>query len=310
MDEVIIDFHVHPKRGGKIVIDELVKEFDKYGVSKAVILGRESDPKNLEKPEIRNRLITLLLTSPSLAPVYGRNPEEILAFADRLGRGLARQTTNVEVAKCVNMHPDRIIGLGSIDLPKGEEHVKQKLKEIHQLGLKGIKLHPQTGFFNPAKSENLRIICEDFEKTKKMIMFHTGCMPGIWESPELSEYANPKYLEPLAEEFDVPLICAHFGSYSNLNPGIWFNEAVELCRKYDNTWCDISAVPYVLAEGAMVNKILDAKITDRVLFGSDYIDYIAFTIDTVKITPYLSEEEKLDVLGRNAKSLLKSVNAY
>jgi len=282
MNELIIDFHVHPKRGGKIVIDELVTEFDKYSISKAVILGRESDPKNLEKPEIRNRLITLLLTSPSLAPVYGRNPEEILKFAERLGRGLSRQTTNVEVAKCVNMYPDRIVGLGSIDLPKGEEHVKQKLKQIHRLGLKGIKLHPQTSFVNPAKSENLRLICEDFEKTKKMIMVHTGCMPGIWESPELSEFANPKYLEPLAEEFDVPLICARFGSYSNSNPG----------------------------KPAMVNKIVDAKIVNQVLFGSDYIDYIAFTIDTVKTTPYLSEEDKLDVLGRNAKRLLKSVNAY
>ena len=80
-------------------------------------------------------------------------------------------------------------------------------------------------------------------------------MPGIWESPVMSKDSNPKYLEPLAKEFDsIPFVLAHFGAYSGTTPGIWFNEAVELGEKYRNVWFDISAVPYVVTEKHLIEK--------------------------------------------------------
>jgi predicted TIM-barrel fold metal-dependent hydrolase len=47
--------------------------------------------------------------------------------------------------------------------------------------------------------------------------------------PILSKDANPKYLEPVVKEYDsVPFVLAHFGAYSSITPGIWFDEAVQL----------------------------------------------------------------------------------
>lgn len=309
MSDTVIDFHVHPKRGGKIVIDEIVNELDQWGVSRAVLLGRDSDPGDLDRPEIRNRIIIGLLTSPFSPPEYRRDPSQIDRLMAELKKRLARGTTNQEVAACVKDYPGRLVGLGSINLAKDEEYVRGKLREIDALGLRGIKLHPQNQFFNPSESETLRIVCEHFEEVGKMVMFHTGCMPGIWEIPELSQYANPKYLEAIAEDYEIPIVLAHFGSYSTLRPGIWFDEAIDLGRRHENVWFDVSAVPYVLTEEWMVREIRASNLIDRVLYGSDYIDYMGFTIDTIRSTGFLSEDEKAKILGLNAQVLLHRVGS-
>lgn len=103
-------------------------------------------------------------------------------------------------------------------------------------------------------------------------------MPGIWEVPELSRHANPKYLEPIEADYGLPIVIAHLGSYSTLNPWIWFDEAVDLGRRHGNVWFDISAVLYVLTEEWMV-----------------------------RTTGLPSKEEKTNVPGLNAQGLLDSL---
>lgn len=242
----IVDFHVHPKRGGIIVVDEIAAELDRWNISRAVLLGRDSDPNDLDRPEVKNRIVVSLLTSPFAPPEYRTDPTQIDLLMVEMKSRLARVTTNSEVAECLREYPNRFIGLGSINLTRGEDYVRDRLREVDDLGLMGIKLHPQNQFFNPSDSETLKVVCDHFESVRKMIMFHTGCMPGIWEIPELSEYANPKYLEPVAQGYTFPIVLAHFGSYSTLRPGIWFREAVDLGARYGNVWFDISAVPYVV----------------------------------------------------------------
>ena len=45
-------------------------------------------------------------------------------------------------------HPDRIIGFGRVDPRRGEEAVSE-IKRMHELGLKGVKLHPYVECFRP-----------------------------------------------------------------------------------------------------------------------------------------------------------------
>ncbi|MFB3890278.1 MAG: amidohydrolase family protein [Candidatus Bathyarchaeia archaeon] len=306
MDELIVDFHVHPKRRSMLVIDEILREMDEAGISKAVLLGKDTDPLDIERPEIRNKVISRYLGS-SLARMTGLDDaENIIEMIEKIRAGLSRSiTTNKEIADLVESHPGRFVGLGAINLSKDEEYVRGKLKEVESLELKGLKLHPIAYFFNPADSENLRIVCENFEKNGKILLFHTGCSPGYGEIPEVAVDANPKYLEQIAEEYNVPIVLAHSGFYSAEFPGIWFEEALELGRKHSNVSLEVSAVAFILDNEKLVGKVREAVGMDRVILGSDYLEYMKISVDIVKNSPYLTSDEKKNILGFNAARILK-----
>jgi predicted TIM-barrel fold metal-dependent hydrolase len=301
----IIDFHLHAKRKGRPVLDEILQEMDREGVAQAVLLGRDTDPRDLDDPAKRARVLTGLLASPS-AP---RGADDLAAVLTRIRGELSRTITNTETARYVAAHPRRFIGVGSINLSKSAAYVAAKLEEVFALRLTGMKFYPPTQFFNPAGNENLRFICQRLRKRRKLLVFHTGVMPGVWEDPLLSQDANPRHLAPVVDEFDeVPFVLAHFGAYSGTRPGIWFDEALALGARYRNVWYDLSAVPYVVTERRMIERARSTVGTDRILFGSDYLDYMGFTLEAVRGTPFLSEDEKRGILGGNARRLLRRVD--
>ncbi|MEM3785941.1 MAG: amidohydrolase family protein [Nitrososphaeria archaeon] len=299
----VIDVHVHPKRKNVLILDEILNLMDKFCIRISVLLGRDTDPNNIDKPEIRRYIIERLTNS----PLYDRfgiddalHLEELLYL---MKERLARVITNSEIAGYVRHYPQRFIGMGSIDLSKSSEYVDNKIKEIIKLGLAGAKFWPQLQFFNPATSENFRLVAERFSKAHKIIMVHTGTAPGPWEIPELSEYARPSHLELVAQEFDVPILVAHFGYYSATVPGIWFKEALELGKKHNNIYFDVSAVTYILNNEKYVKLIREYVGFDRVLFGSDYLEYLETSIKMIYNSHLLRYEEKEKILGLNALEL-------
>ncbi len=221
-------------------------------------------------------------------------------------QGQAPGTVNSEVAGYVKDFPGLFTGLGSIFLGMDEEYVRKKIKEVDDLGLKGFKFWPAGQHFNPAESENFKLVCEYCEKTRKIITVHTGCLPGVGEIPELSLECNPLLLEPAARDYDIQIVLMHFGYYSANFPGIWFDEALELCKKYENCWGEISPNPNILTDDFLVQKIRNTMGgMDRVLFGSDYLRYLEPSINMVRNSPYLTDDEKAAVFGLNAQRLLK-----
>lgn len=312
MSYLIIDFHIHPKRSSQLIIDEILDEMNASGFSHGVLLGKDFDKKDLDRPEIRKRVREAFFKSdiashylPNISNHSFTQLEQAWSdlevyLRDRMSSSL---TPLKELAEIVNEYPDKFTGFGSINLLKDEEHVTNKIKELNELQLKGFKLWPF--LVNPSENENLRMLCEDFEKNGKVLLVHTGCGPGPWEIPELAEFANPKYLEPLAKDYDIPIVLAHSGYYSRDKPGIFFKDALELARKYENVWLEISAVPDVVTDPILADKVKDAMGGfDRVLFGSDYLEYMQITVHVIKKARHLIDEDKAKILGLNAKQLL------
>jgi len=313
MNYLIIDFHIHPKRSSQLIIDEILEEMKASGVSHGVLLGKDFDQNDLDRPEIRKRVKEAFLRSDtasyylanSISTSYFSQLEQAwneleVYLKDRMS---SSPTPLKELAEIVSKYPDKFTGFGSINMLRNKEYVKNKIRELNDLNLKGFKLWPF--LVNPSENENLRILCEDFEKNGKILLVHTGCGPGPWEIPELAEYANPKYLEPLAKDYDIPIVLAHSGYYSRDNPGIFFKDALELARKYENVWLEISAVPDVVTDPILADKVKDAiGGFDRVLFGSDYLEYMAITIHVIKKARHLTDDDKAKILGLNAKQLI------
>jgi len=296
----IIDVHIHPF--ALLTEDHLLTELNNAGVEVGVLLALDVDPKNLDRPQtkrmVSNRLLDMYFWDAKEVT------EELKTFLEMV------KTENKEVASLVKRHPNRFIGFGSVDLSKSQAYVEEKIKEIDRLNLKGIKLIPTLQFFNPVEArEKIDKVLEFCEKKGKIVTYHTGCDPYVWEEPHFSQDANPKHLKPILEDFEgVRVIVAHMGCYSAKVPAIWMDEALELGKNNENVWFDIAAVTYLVTREKFVQKIRDTVGMDRVLFGSDYPAVqgvsIKMMVDDVKTSRPLTETEKEKILGLNAIELL------
>ena len=297
----IIDFHVHPIPGEA---DEkrILKEMDKAQVDMAVLLALDLNPQHLRNEKEKRAFLEKCLN------LYIWNGLQALKNAERILE--TANISNKTVAVMARKHPERLIAFGSVNPSQTLGYIEKKLGEIEKLELKGIKLIPTLQFFNPRKEiKKLNRIFEFCEKTGRIIMFHTGCDPAVWEYPEFSENANPKLLEGYIKNFkNVQVVLAHMGSYSMRSPGIWLREAIELGKRYGNVWFDIAAVTYLLTEKRFAELIAREIGWKHVLFGSDFPVVrgcsIASAVEEVKASPYLSVKEKEMVLGLNALKLL------
>lgn len=304
---MIIDIHVHPFVRQAEILDEMKKA----GIDRAVLLGVDADPSDVERPEIKKRLRqrhleTLLNFRTSLsAPIEGevkRFFQELINYYPEL------KSSNQEIVDMVKGNPDKFIGFGSVNPNKDEHYLEAKLKEISSLGLKGIKLLPTLQLFSPIKNRNFERICEYCENNGKVLLYHTGCDPGPWETPELSEDANPKYLRPILESYGPVIVLAHTGSYSARRPGIWFEEALALGKDFHNVYFDSAAVSSFIYSEKILNRIKDEVGLDRLLYGSDYPvvwgSNMAYEVNVIRTCEYLSADEKRSILGLNAARIL------
>ena len=299
MDELIIDTHVHPKMGAAALLSEM----DSADVQRAVLLAVDTDPDDLRQPELLRQTRFRFFQTPEAKRVFWSEIEATML------QKLTPKVTNQVVADMVSAHPDRFIGLGSVNLSKDAGYVEARLADIERLGLRGVKLLPFAQFFNPAESANFRRVCEWCQSNGRVILIHTGCGAPPWDAVAFSVDAHPDKLRPALELFpQAQIILAHLGSYSKDYPGIWFEEALKLGADFPNVWGDLAAVAWLVERDWRIERIRETIGFKRILFASDYPAVanqvsIRYMIDLVRENPYLSEDEKLDVLGRNAARL-------
>jgi len=295
----IIDVHVHPLP--ELPEDELLAELEKAHVERCVLLALDLDPGELDDEGFRSRFLERMLN----AGIWNLGALKLAKEILRRGR-----TPNEHVAELVRRHNRRFLGFGSVNPSKPRSYVEEKLAELEDGGFSGIKLIPTLQFFCPNKARgNLKRILRFCERSGLVVMFHTGCDPGPWESPVLSECAIPAMLRPLVRRFRrLKFILAHAGSYSATTPGIWFQEALELASEHQNVWLDVAAVPYLLTEHVFVVALRARGLLNRVLFGSDYPVVEGSSIrgpaEAILASGELTPDEKASVMALNAREFL------
>ena len=301
----IIDFHVHPLPA--VSLDDLLTEMKSIQVEKAVLLSMDLDPSILTLKRLRKDIAKHFEYTAyyDIDPIY-KGMEYVLTNG---------HTPMEHVATLVKKQPNKFIGFGSIHIGyKPKRYVKKKLKEIKrykdEFGFKGIKILPTLQFFDPAK-ENLRLVFEFAEQEEMIILYHTGCDPGPWELPLLSQNGNPKLIEPLLRKYKVATVLAHMGSYSLMYPNIWLEEALQLMANNKNVYGDLSAVPYLMTQKDTVKMIKDTNVISKILYGSDYpVTSAGATLgmstafEIINDSEFLSEGEKELIFYQNSANLL------
>lgn len=166
--------------------------------------------------------------------------------------------TNDEVAGFVAEAPNRLVGVGSVDISKPEAVFGEVRRCVEKLGFKAIRVLPWLAECPPTDRRFYPVYtaCAEFGVPFCTQMGHTGpLMP--------SEVGRPIYLDQVAIDFpNLTIVGGHIG-YP------WTNEAIAVATKHENVYIDTSAYTAGRYPRALVDY-LKTHGRHKVLFGTNF----------------------------------------
>ena len=157
------------------------------------------------------------------------------------------------IARAVAEAEGAFIGMGTMH-PEAES-LEKDFDHLRELGLHGVKLHPDIQRFNVDGSRAMRIF-ELCEAAGLPVCVHTG--------DYRYDYSNPPRVANVLRAFPkLKFIGAHFGGWS-----VW-DEATRVLSDFPNIFVDTSSSLYALKPDK-VRELIRIWTPDRVMFGTDY----------------------------------------
>lgn len=166
--------------------------------------------------------------------------------------------SNDEVAGFVAQAPDRLVGVGSVDISKPMAAVREIKRCVQELGFKAIRVLPWLWELPPTDRRFYPVFtaCCELGVPFCTQIGHTGpLMP--------SEVGRPIYLDQVALDFpELSIVAGHIG-YP------WTDEAVAVATKHENVYIDTSAYTVKRYPTALV-EFMQSHGRGKVLFGTNY----------------------------------------
>ena len=136
----------------------------------------------------------------------------------------------------------------------GDENILNEVELFADMGLRGIKMHPDMQKFNI-----------DDERLFPLYDMIAGKMPVIFHSGDPRyPYSHPERIKRILDMFpDLTVVAAHFGGWSMQEV------AFPLLKKYDRCFVDTCSAIMDMTDEKAVEYIKGYGV-ERVLFGSDY----------------------------------------
>jgi hypothetical protein len=269
-----IDIHTHPiftVAGETWTTEErFLKEMDAAGIDKAALLAVDTIPEQFDAAFNDWYFCSLYRKA------YKQEREDtemsLSEFREYNRSFMHLGATNEKVRRLCAKYPGRFIGFGSVNPRRSRKEVIKSIDRFVADGFKGLKLMPTLQFFHP-HDKAVDIIYRRAAEQALAVLFHTGCDPGAWEYPPLSEGANPAHLDLVAQRYPgLTIIAAHMGSYSRHHPGLWFEEMMTVMERNSNIYADISALrkETLFGKTRLLERAIERVGVERILFGSDY----------------------------------------
>ena len=194
------------------------------------------------------------------------------------------KSINEFIAESVKNSGGKFTGLGT--LHPDSTDIKGDIEHLIELGLKGVKLHPDIQAFKIDDYRCLKIY-ELCELMNLPILMHTG--------DHRYDYSNPNRMLPIMEIYtSLTVVGAHLGGWS-----VW-DEACEKLANLDNFYVDCCSC-FAFMEKEKAAEIIKHFGAEKVLFGTDYpmwsydseIDYLlSLGLDTEEIKCILNSNTK------------------
>ncbi|WP_043769459.1 amidohydrolase family protein [Algiphilus aromaticivorans] len=197
--------------------------------------------------------------------------------------------SNDEVASWVAQAPERLSGIGSVDISQPMQAVKEIRRCVRELGFKGIRVLPWLWELPPTHARFYPVYAECCELGVPFCtqVGHTGPLKP-------SEYGRPiPYIDQIALDFpELVIVGGHIG-YP------WTEEMVAVATKHSNVYIDTSAYTVRRYPPELI-RYLKANGRKKVLFGSNW-PMIAPAKALAELDSLgLDAEIRADFLGGNA----------
>lgn len=166
--------------------------------------------------------------------------------------------SNDEVAGFVAQAPDRLVGVGSVDISRPMAAVREIRRCVHELGFKAIRVLPWLWETPPTDRRFYPVYtaCCELDVPFCTQIGHTGPLMS-------SEVGRPIYLDRVALDFpELKIVGGHIG-YP------WTEEAIAVATKHENVYIDTSAYTVKRYPSALVDYIR-AHGRSKVMFGTNY----------------------------------------
>ncbi len=163
------------------------------------------------------------------------------------------KSINEFIANEVSSSSGFLTGLGTLHIDS--EDMSGDIKHLKELGLKGVKLHPDIQRFavDDTKLWQMYEICQ---AEKLTMLVHTG--------DYRYDFSNPDRVINVLKNFPrLKFIGAHFGGWS-----VW-EEASKKLADFENFYVDCSS-SFGFSDNADFKEITLRYGVDKVLFGTDY----------------------------------------
>jgi predicted TIM-barrel fold metal-dependent hydrolase len=193
---------------------------------------------------------------------------------------------NKKVAYAIKRN-NNLIGIAGAN-PWSTRNVERLTYYINNLGFKGIKLNPSIQGFM-VNSKIVEPIIEIAKRFRVPVMIHSGT----------PIFSLPLNIGDLADRYpDVTFIMAHMG-FSD-----FFGDAIIAAKLHENIILETSLMPVV----GMIERAINEIGSERIMFGSSSpngdLNLELFKIFKLNI----SEEDRIKILGGNAKRVFKVIN--
>jgi uncharacterized protein len=167
--------------------------------------------------------------------------------------------SNDEVAAHLHAHPDRFVGLASVDIARPMEAVRELRHRVEQ-GFRGLRVLPWLWETPPTDRRlyPLYAACVELEVPFCTQVGHTGPLKP-------SEVGRPiPYIDQVAIDFpELVIVGGHIG-YP------WTEEMVAVCRKHPNVHIDTSAYTIRRYPYELVRYMQTRGGSRKVLFGTNW----------------------------------------
>ena len=200
--------------------------------------------------------------------------------------------SNDEVAASVKRFPDRFVGVGSVNLYKPMDAVREVKRCVNKLGFKGIRIVQWFWDLVPTDRRYYPVFVECVEQNIPVCLQvgHTGPLCP-------SEPGRPiPYIDQVALDFpELKILCGHIG-YP------WTMEMIAVATKHPNVFIDTSAYTAKRFPSELI-QYMKTNGMKKVLFGTNYpmITPVKCLEDLDGLE--LSQEVRSLFLYKNAKSL-------
>ena len=232
--------------------------------------------------------------------------DEIVEDLDRMGvelgviTGRDSETTygspsnNGSVLSFYRAYPNKFVGFWGIDPHKGMAAVREIVRAVEELGMKGVAVDPYLAHIPASEARFYPIYakCAELGVPVFITMAPPPQVPGA-----ILEYADPRDVDRVARDFpELTLIMSH-GAYP------YVNECLFVCQRNANVYMDFSEYERAPMVDVFVQG-MNGPVADKVLFASAH-PFIELKDALEAYARFdLSEEVRRKVMYENARRVL------